>query len=42
MPAAPSQCWTRNVVWKPMKVSQKCTLPSRSSSIRPVILGNQK
>src|SRR5690349_11315 len=42
MPSAPSQCWTRKVVWKPMNVSQKCTLPSRSSSIRPVILGNQK
>ena len=42
MPSVPSQCCTRNVVWKPMKVSQKWTLPSRSSSIRPDIFGNQK
>src|SRR5438067_6961049 len=42
MPSLPSQCCTRNVVWNPMNVSQKCTLPSRSSSIRPVIFGNQK
>ena len=29
-------------MWNPMNVSQKCTLPSVSSSIRPVIFGNQK
>ena len=29
-------------MWKPMNSSQKWILPSRSSSIRPVILGHQK
>ena len=26
---------------KPMNMTQKCTLPMRSLSMRPVILGNQ-
>ena len=38
----PSQCWIRNVVWKPMNSVQKCHLPSRSSSMRPVNFGHQK
>ena len=42
MPSAPSQCCTRNVVLKPMMVSQKWILPHRSSIMRPVIFGNQK
>ena len=42
MPSAPSQCWTRNVVWKPMNSSQKCTLPRLSLSILPVHFGHQK
>ena len=29
-------------MWKPMNVVQKCSLPSVSSIIRPVIFGNQK
>ena len=37
MPWTPSQCCTRNVVWKPMNSNQKCTFPSRSSSIQQVV-----
>ena len=29
-------------MWKPMKVIQKLSFPSFSSSIRPHIFGNQK
>ena len=42
MPATPSQCWTRKVVWKPTKSIAKWIIESRSSSILPVILGHQK
>src|SRR5262249_175440 len=42
IPSPPAQCCTRNVVLKPMRVSQKWTLPQRSSIMRPVIFGNQK
>ena len=38
----PSQCWIRNVVWKPMNNSQKCHLPSVSFNILPVHFGHQK
>ncbi len=41
MPWMPMMCIGPNVRLKKMKVSQKWSLPSRSSSIRPVILGNQ-
>ena len=41
-PSLPSQCCTRNVRLKPTKVSQKWMWPSFSSSMRPVIFGNQK
>ena len=41
MPERPAECCTRNVVWKPMSVSQKATLPIRSESMRPVSFGNQ-
>ncbi|SLJ14211.1 Uncharacterised protein [Mycobacteroides abscessus subsp. abscessus] len=29
-------------MWKPTKVAQKCHLARRSSTMRPVIFGNQK
>ncbi len=29
-------------MWKPVNSVQKCSLPSRSSSILPVIFGHQK
>ena len=41
MPSRPIECWTRNVVWKPISIVQKLILPSFSSIIRPVIFGNQ-
>ena len=41
MPARPSRCIGKNVSWRPTNMSVKWTLPSRSSSIRPSILGNQ-
>jgi hypothetical protein len=33
---SPNHSRNLSVPWKPMKVSQKCTLPSVSSIIRPV------
>src|SRR5699024_4328849 len=33
MPITPSQCWIRNVPWKPKNSIQKWILPSLSSSI---------
>ena len=38
----PSQCWIRNVIWKPKKRVQKWIFPRRSLSMRPVIFGHQK
>src|SRR6478609_2090837 len=32
MPMTPSQCWIRKVMWNPMKVVQKCSRPSLSST----------
>jgi hypothetical protein len=37
----PIRCIGANVALKKMKVVQKCSLPRRSSYIRPVIFGNQ-
>src|SRR5215212_6660574 len=41
IPISPSMCCTKNVILKPIKLSQKFILPSRSLSMRPVIFGNQ-
>ncbi len=41
MPRMPRKCWTKNVMLKPMTMSQKFALPRRSESIRPLIFGNQ-
>ncbi len=42
MPSTPIQCWTRNVIWNPMNMSQNWILPIRLFSILPVIFGHQK
>ena len=42
MPWMPIRCIGANVALKKIIVSQKCSLPSFSSNIRPVIFGNQK
>src|SRR5881409_3485431 len=41
MPRSPGMCMQSNVRWKPMKKSQKCSLPSVSLYIRPENFGNQ-
>ena len=41
MPFTPTRCIGANVALKATNVSQKCSLPRRSSNIRPVIFGNQ-
>jgi hypothetical protein len=41
MPDRPSWCIGKKARLKPMKWIQKWTLPSRSSSWRPNIFGNQ-
>jgi hypothetical protein len=41
MPWIPIRCIGANVALKKMNVLQKCSRPSRSSNIRPVIFGNQ-
>ena len=39
MPSIPEKCIGKNVRFMPMKVSQKCILPSFSLIKRPVIFG---
>jgi hypothetical protein len=41
MPCTPMRCIGANVALNDTNVSQKCSLPSRSLNIRPVIFGNQ-
>ena len=41
MPINPSRNCGRNVTLKPMKTSQNCALPRRSSSMRPKSFGHQ-
>src|SRR5260221_11082860 len=37
----PGMCIVSNVMWNPMRNSQKCHLPKRTPRSRPVALGNQ-
>ena len=41
MPSTPSSYIGMKVMRKPTRMTQKCHLPSRSDSMRPVIFGNQ-
>ena len=41
MPASPRKCCGKNVTFVKMAVSQKCSLPSFSSYMKPVIFGSQ-
>ena len=41
IPSSPSMCCGKKVMLKPAKISQKATLPSRSSSMRPKNFGHQ-
>jgi hypothetical protein len=42
MPSSPTRNWKKKVTLKPTRNVQKWSLPRRSDSSRPVILGNQK
>ena len=41
MPSKPSQNMPKYVIWMPMAMIQKATLPMRSLNMRPETFGNQ-